>query len=569
MYFMALAVDYDGTLASNGKVRAETIESLIKLKGSGRKLIMVTGRELDELKDIFNRLDLFDLVVAENGALIYSPQTESKLLISPAPPQEFIDKIKEKIPKPLSIGEVIIATFEPNEKIALDLIKEMQLDLDIIFNKGAVMILPSGVNKATGLQEALKELGLSLHNIIGIGDAENDLAFLRTVGLSIAVANACESVKDSACLVTKKARGEGVEELIEELVQDEYELVNCLSSKIALGVDSEGNAIKLNPLDHVLIAGNSGIGKSTLATALTEKMVENDLQFCIFDPEGDYDKLDNAFSVGEIKIPPSQEQVIELLKDSQHNVVVNTLGIDLKDRPSFFVQLAPKLITLKGSFGRPHWLIIDEAHHLIPADHRNSSIALPKEGIIMITVHPKEIEVSALKTLDVIITLGPQAAEILKEVSRLIGEALPANELPHPSDKEVLVWQRQPIQKITIVTPDKPKQEHKRHNRKYAEGDLSEEYCFYFKGPHNALNLRVQNLMIFLQIAEGIDEDTWMHHLKNNDYSDWFRDHIKDKILAEAALKIENDPKLSSEESRQAIAKLVKELYTAPASASD
>ena len=49
----------------------------------------------------------------------------------------------------------------------------------MIFNKGAVMILPSGVNKATGLAAALEELGLSPHNVVGVGDAENDHAFLE------------------------------------------------------------------------------------------------------------------------------------------------------------------------------------------------------------------------------------------------------------------------------------------------------------------------------------------------------------------------------------------------------
>src|SRR5262245_41165572 len=63
MYFMALAVDFDGTLAYAGNVSAQTIDALIAIKASGRKLILVTGRMLEELKQIFDRLDLFDFVV--------------------------------------------------------------------------------------------------------------------------------------------------------------------------------------------------------------------------------------------------------------------------------------------------------------------------------------------------------------------------------------------------------------------------------------------------------------------------------------------------------------------------
>lgn len=566
MYFKALAVDYDGTLAYEGKVRAETIDALVALKASGCKLIMVTGRQLDDLKQIFDRLDLFDHIVAENGALLYTPQTETQSLLAGSPPVEFIEKLKSCGVTPLSCGRVVVATCEPQETTALQVIREMGLELEIIFNKGAVMILPSGVNKATGLAAALKELSLSMHNIIGIGDAENDHAFLGTVGLGVAVANASEAILQTVEMVTKESYGQGVVEVIDQLLKDEQTLVTKVRHKIIVGSNDQGIALELNPLDCVLIAGNSGIGKSTLATALTEKMVANGFQFCVFDPEGDYENLENAIGVGEIKSPPSQKQVIELLEDPARNVVVNTLGVELKDRPSFFVQLSSKLMSLKASTGRPHWLIIDEAHHLMPTAQNNTSISLPKEGVILITVHPDEIAIDALKTLNVIITLGSQAPTILKKMSQIIGEPLPDSSIKAPSDSEVLIWERKPTSVIKTIKADKPKQQHKRHIRKYAMGDLSEEFCFYFRGPKDELNLKAQNLMIFLQIAEGVDDATWMHHLRQKDYSNWFQTHIKDDTLAEAAAQIEGDSSLSAAESRLAIFDLIKSRYTAPAS---
>src|SRR5205814_5311472 len=121
-------------------------------------------------------------------------EKEMKALATP-PPAAFIERLRQRDVLPLSVGAVIVATWQPNETIVLESIRELGLELQIIFNKGAVMVLPSGVNKATGLAAALKELGLSGHDIIGVGDAENDHAFLEHCEFSVAVSNALDSVK--------------------------------------------------------------------------------------------------------------------------------------------------------------------------------------------------------------------------------------------------------------------------------------------------------------------------------------------------------------------------------------
>ncbi|TIX75382.1 MAG: HAD-IIB family hydrolase, partial [Mesorhizobium sp.] len=194
MYALALATDYDGTLAENGIVSDATRAALGRLKETGRKLIMVTGRELADLESVFPELGIFDKVVAENGALVYTPASKEERILAPAPPAEFVDRLMIRKIAPLSIGRSVVATREPNETIVLEVIKDLGLELEIIFNKGAVMVLPSGVNKATGLAAALEDLGLSAHNVVGIGDAENDHAFLRAVGFGVAVANALPKV---------------------------------------------------------------------------------------------------------------------------------------------------------------------------------------------------------------------------------------------------------------------------------------------------------------------------------------------------------------------------------------
>jgi hypothetical protein len=218
MRYLALASDYDGTLATKGKVNEETLAALERLRESDRQLILVTGRQLDELLQVFPQLHLFDWVVAENGALLYQPKTGEEKLLADSPPEEFVKVLHERGVTPLSVGRVIVATWHPHETTVLEVIRDLELQWQVIMNKDAVMVLPSGVNKAVGLSAALKELGISPDNTVGVGDAENDYDLLELCGYAIAVANALPMLKDCADYVTKGDRGAGVVELIDMLI---------------------------------------------------------------------------------------------------------------------------------------------------------------------------------------------------------------------------------------------------------------------------------------------------------------------------------------------------------------
>jgi HAD superfamily hydrolase (TIGR01484 family) len=220
MIFVALATDYDGTLATDGRVDAPTIEALRRLRSSGRRLVMVTGRQLGDLERTFDALDLFDTAVVENGAVVFFPRTARTLLIGEPPPQALIQALQQRGVEPLSIGQGLLATSEPHQTTVLEAIREIGLEWQVIFNKGAVMVLPPGVNKATGLSAALTELELSPLDVVGIGDAENDHAFLSVCGFSVAVANALPAVKAAADMVTQADSGAGVTELIDIWLDD-------------------------------------------------------------------------------------------------------------------------------------------------------------------------------------------------------------------------------------------------------------------------------------------------------------------------------------------------------------
>jgi hydroxymethylpyrimidine pyrophosphatase-like HAD family hydrolase len=212
-----LATDYDGTLAHDGSVKLQTLRALRKLKDAHFRLILVTGRELHELHAIFPELTWFDLAVLENGAVLFHPHTGAVEALAAPPPSEFVARLHAH-GLPLQLGKAIVATWEPHEKVVLQTIKDMGLELQMIFNKGAVMILPSGVNKATGLRAAAERLGLVPGQIVGIGDAENDHAFLEICGYSVAVANALPVIREKVDWVTAHDHGDGVSELIERLL---------------------------------------------------------------------------------------------------------------------------------------------------------------------------------------------------------------------------------------------------------------------------------------------------------------------------------------------------------------
>jgi HAD superfamily hydrolase (TIGR01484 family) len=569
MRYLALAADFDGTLAHHGKVDEMTLAALKRLRESGRRLIMVTGREMPDLKATFPHTDLFDRIVAENGALLVRPDTGETRTLADAPPPAFVEKLKAHGVGPISTGHVIVATWEPHEKTVLEVIHELGLELHVIFNKGAVMVLPSGVNKATGLTVALDDLCLSPHNAVGVGDAENDHAFLALCECAAAVDNALPAVKERADVVTPSGHGAGVTELIGWLLEDDLADVapRLQRHEVLLGKRADGGPETLSPYGlNVLVCGTSGSGKSTLTTGLLERLNGAGYQFAIIDPEGDYSELDFAVVLGNTEHPPPADEVLHLLAKPGRNAVVNLLGVPLGDRPAYFDALLPRLTALRAKTGRPHWIVVDEAHHLLPTAWVPGSVALPSEmlGMLYISVHPGSVSHAVLKTIDVLLAVGKEPAKTLHDFCTAAG----VPPVPGPEGDlvagDAVVWRRG-VEEAVLVHTEPPKAERQRHSRKYAEGNLGADRSFYFRGPKGKLNLRAQNLALFLQMAEGVDDATWEYHLRKGEYSGWFAEQIKDAELAAEAREIEQGKKLSAQESRAAVRKAIEKRYTLPA----
>lgn len=221
MRHLALATDYDGTLAHDGLVDSSTLAALHRFRRSGRKLILVTGRVLRDLETVFPHLNIFDCAVLENGAVLYAPQTRACRALAEPPPPSFREALRRRGVQPLDAGDVIVSTTRLNEFCVREAIGELRLQVDLIFNKNSVMILPPGIDKRTGLASALADLRISPRQVAAVGDAENDLPFLQFCGTSVAVANAIPALKNVADVVTEHPRGAGVTEWIDRVLAAE------------------------------------------------------------------------------------------------------------------------------------------------------------------------------------------------------------------------------------------------------------------------------------------------------------------------------------------------------------
>ena len=572
MRYFCLTCDYDGTIAHDGRCAPSTVKALKRVAESGRKLVLATGRTLPELIEVFPEISIFDRVVAENGAVLYGPASRDQKSLCERPDDEFVQELKRRGVSPLQVGQCIIATWHPHESTALEVIREQGLELQVIFNKDAVMVLPSGVNKWSGLKAALNELHLSPHNTVGVGDAENDHAFLRMCECSVAVNNALPSVKERADLVTTQSHGEGVEELIEKILAEDLQSLapRLKRHHILLGRTETGQEVSLPPYgSRLLVAGPSGGGKSTTVSAIVERLIEHKYQVCLFDPEGDYDEFEQLVTLGGPQRVPAASEILEVLNTREQSMSVNLLGVPVADRPSVFLSLLSRIQQLRTQTGRPHWLIIDEAHHLLPATLESASLAIPKElsSFALVTVHPDKVARAIMSSINGLIAIGPDPAALISQFSAGAGKDLAPATLPTPPSEagQVVIWMIHESSGPTKVLVEPAKVDLRRHRRKYAAGELGEDKSFYFRGPQKKLNLRAQNMNLFAQLAEGVDDETWNFHLRNEDYSRWLRESVKDREVADEVAAIEKNPRLRPAESRSRIIDAIRKHYTAPA----
>lgn len=187
MKLSALALDYDGTIAVNGAFDPAVREAIADARRRGIVVILVTGRRLPDLHHVAGDLTCFDVIVAENGAVLEFPTSRRHVVLGHAPSPAFLRELQRR-GVPYVAGESVVEMDAQWAGRTLDVIRALEQPLILAFNRGRLMVLPQSVSKSTGLRQALYSIRISIHNTIGIGDAENDHDLLDACEVGVAVA---------------------------------------------------------------------------------------------------------------------------------------------------------------------------------------------------------------------------------------------------------------------------------------------------------------------------------------------------------------------------------------------
>ena len=538
-YFRVVAVDFDGTLA-DGPVASGTLAVLAEARARQVRVILVTGRIMSELRVVFPQVDEYvDAVVAENGAVL-ADGAGIRLLASPVSRAVCAGLAARGVAH--RRGQVLVACTAADESAASGVIRELGLDCQLVRNRGELMILPAGVTKGTGLTEALGILGLSRHNAIGVGDAENDHSLLDVCEVGVAVANAVGAVRAHADVVLAKPDGEGVAELLRGPLLASRGYLHPRRWQLTLGTDDCGEAVAVPASQlNVVICGGTGEGKSYLTGLLLEQLIQ--LGYCVIvcDPEGDHRGLGELRGVyvtgGQEARLADPADVVRLLRQGHASVIIDLSHLEAAEQSSYEARLAGEIEAHRAATGLPQWVAMDEAHGPIG---RNGSarrlINLAGKGYLLVTWQPEDLSGDVLAAVDAVIALGsPDPASQSVDLAAAVAD-LPrpdiARLLNGPPGRAVLAWRQHPRGAVAFTIGSRATP-HLRHEHKYGQYGVGPARRFHFRTePDTPTGAVAANLAELEAELSRCDEGVLRHHCPRQDFSLWVSGVFHDKALA-------------------------------------
>ncbi|MEI8080473.1 MAG: HAD family hydrolase [Actinomycetes bacterium] len=551
-YLRTLATDFDGTLTHDGRRPEDRVlASLRRIRSEGALVVLVTGRILSELHEVFpDAEEHFDAIVAENGAVLWNGG-HRRLLATPVDPG-LVDGLAARGVR-VRHGEVLVAGSASDRIAVLEEIHDRGLDYQLIFNRNELMILPAGVNKGTGLFDALGDLGVSRHSAIGVGDAENDHALLDVCEVGVAVSDAVPSLHSFADLVMTEPDGRGVAELLESVFGPHPPAIHSGRWKVRLGAaDGRRTASVPSSQMNILICGESGTGKSHLVGLFAERVIGQGYCVLVLDPEGDHQDLGRLRGVAVLNAErglPKPARIAEIFSQRFTSVVLDMSGVDETAQRQYLQALASVVEQSRAACGLPHWIIGDEAHSTTTVFADSTVVAgtasAQRWGFALATYRPDLIDDAVIAQLDAVITMGdgrppsPELAHLLARTSRLtLADVVEAvSEIDFGNAYLAIrpdLGYSTPFQVGSRVT------EHRRHWHKYTELNLPEDRSFHFRNRDDEMVGVASNLRSLTRVLTTCSPDVIEHHARGHDLSRWMRDVFVDPEVTDDFADVED-----------------------------
>lgn len=520
--FKAVALDLDGTLAENDHL-ADTAVTAVRAGRVDLKVILVTGRIQDDLQAVYPGLcSEFDAVVAENGAVLHT-RSDMRLLASPVDPAVRPALASRGIAA--RAGRVLLAIAGDDAAAAIEVIADLGLDHQVVHNRGAAMILPAGVTKGTGLLAALDELGLSPHNTIAAGDAENDLALLHAAEVGAAVANAVPSLAAHADLQLRSRNGAGIAELLAGPLLTGRERLCPRRRWLRIGTFDDGGAVLVpGSQGSVLIAGDTGMGKSYIAGLLAERWIDAGYSVLVIDPEGDHVGLAQRPGVHLVDAAahlPSPSDLLAIARPGRASLVLDLSGLSEEAKTRYLRRIPTAVAAERAEHGVPHWVITDEAHLTMLDGLAPFGPGLAEPGTCIVTWRAEMLPAAFRDTVD--LTLATATTPPTESASTAVARAT------------IAVNGQQP-RLFTVAARTSP---HVRHQHKYVTAPLPPERRFYFHSLGEAGT--AATLVEFSRHLRHCDPAILSFHLSREDFSRWVTETLADRNLGSQLATIERD----------------------------
>jgi hydroxymethylpyrimidine pyrophosphatase-like HAD family hydrolase/CheY-like chemotaxis protein len=586
-HLRVLACDMDGTLAKDGVIPQETWDLLNELKLSGVALILATGRIVDNFINTGPFAEFFDAIVAEDGAVVVFPKKNIAKLPFGRLSSIIVQRLGE-LKIPLERGMSIVATRVPYDEIILKVLQDINVGVTIEYNNGAVMLLPPGATKGTGLAYALQDLGYSPRNLVACGDAENDSSLMELAELAVAVPNALPKIKALADVVLQpdpQDTGTGINVLLKQLLSRRGPAHRQRPERrLVLGYTKESTPVYLDPLtlidSRLGIFGASNSGKSWVAGLLTEELFRLGYQVCIIDPEGDYRamaSMTHSLHIGISESPlPAVNDIINLLEWHSVSLVLDLSTRTPEERYTYVLDFARALRGLRIRRGRPHWFLIDEAQSFCPREGGELTDLLLESmqeglGVGLVSYRPSQLSELLLKRLDhcLLTRLGiPEEIQALEPYLSQFDEGHDVlAQLPNLPVGQIFLCSNvyrpltSKLQSPVRFQTGPRSIPHIRHLQKYLRAPLPENKRFYFcSSTGRSLGYSAANLWEFRQIISSIPLDSVLYHQQRGDFGLWLQDVLGDGDLSREVQKL-NHRELHGENLRQALLEMVINRY--------